>query len=73
MTSAAFNNKNTKLVTGTEDGKIYLWNILTWTNIVCVNSHKAAIFSLNFCFNDLFVITASDDSEVKIIDSKTGE
>ncbi|KIK53556.1 hypothetical protein GYMLUDRAFT_1025293 [Collybiopsis luxurians FD-317 M1] len=70
--SAAFSSDGTKVISGSHDATVRLWNALTGEQEMIMNGHTDYIYSVAFSPDDRKVVSGSKDKTVRMWDAVTG-
>jgi transcription initiation factor TFIID subunit 5 len=62
----SFSPDNSHLVSCSEDGTVRLWNLHTWTNVVCYKGHMNPVWSVQFSPLGYYFATASHDRTARL-------
>ncbi len=73
VTSVAFSNNDSLIVTGSRDGTAIIWNAITGNSTRRLRGHKSYVISGAFSNNDSLIVTGSWDNTAIIWDAKTGD
>jgi len=71
--SVAFNDDGTKVVSGSEDKTIKVWNVATGEMEQTLNGHTATVCSVAFNDDGTKVVSGSEDNTIKVWNVATGE
>ena len=69
----AFSQDGKKLVTGSEDNAVRLWNAETGRTYVTLTGHKDSVWSVAFSPDGTTLATCSTDATARLWNAKTGE
>ncbi|TFY56398.1 hypothetical protein EVJ58_g7671 [Rhodofomes roseus] len=72
VTSVAFSPTGDKVVSGSGDGTIRLWNVETGSHLHTLYGHSQGVNAVAFSPNGQEIASGSDDATVKVWDSVTG-
>jgi len=75
VNSLDFNSDGTKLVSGSDDKTVKLWNIGNsgiLSNPITLNKHTNAVYAVKFSLDGKFIASGSKDSKIKIWDVNDG-
>jgi WD40 repeat protein len=74
VTSVAFSRDSQKIVTGSDDKTVHLWDAKTGQPIgQPLSGHTDAVFSVAFSPDGQKIVSGSDDKTVRLWDAKTGK
>lgn len=62
----SFSPDNSHLVSCSEDGTVRLWNLATFTNVVCYKGHMNPVWSVSFSPLGYYFATASHDRTARL-------
>ncbi|XP_052888614.1 periodic tryptophan protein 2 homolog [Anopheles moucheti] len=68
MNCLAYAPDGHQLVTGGQDGKVKLWNVVSGFCVVTFSEHTAAVLAVEFSRNKKFLVSASLDGTVRAYD-----
>ncbi len=68
MTSVAFNQDGTRVVSGSEDKTVRLWDAKTGKQLLVLRGHTDAVSSVAFSPDGHRIASASKDKTVKVWD-----
>ncbi|MDJ0516337.1 MAG: WD40 repeat domain-containing protein, partial [Trichodesmium sp. MO_231.B1] len=71
--SVAFNHDGTKIVSGSDDNTVRVWDANTGKEIVKILQHQGKVWSVAFNYDGTKIISGSDDKTVRVWDANTGE
>lgn len=70
---SVFSPDGTKLVSACEDHNVYIWDLLTGTQINKLYGHTGIVNSANYSTDGKLIVSASEDWTIRIWDSKNGD
>ena len=73
VTSVAFNHDGTKIVSGSEDKTIRVWNVDTGECILTLKGHTDYVKSVAFNHDGTKIVSGSDDKTIRVWNVDTGE
>ena len=71
--SAAFSPNGKRIVSGSADGTIKMWDAATGTEITTIPGHESLVYSVVFSPDGKRIISGYKDKTVKVWDAATGE
>jgi WD40 repeat protein len=66
VTSVVFNHDGTKIVSGSRDNTIRVWNVDTGECISTLKCHTRDVFSVRFNHDGTKIVSGSDDETIKV-------
>jgi len=63
---SCFTNTEAHVLSGSEDGKIYIWKIVEATLVHTLQAHSKEVVSLDYHPNDVSLLSASADGTIKL-------
>lgn len=72
-TSVAFNSDGTKIVSGSYDDTIDLWDVSSGEQLDCLKGHSSWVNSVAFSPDGTKIVSCSDDETIKIWDVLSGK
>ena len=73
VTSVAFSPDGTRIVSGSDDETVKVWDAATGENTLTLPGHNEAVSSVAFSTDGTRIASGSDDNTVKVWDAATGE
>ena len=73
MHSVAFSADGTKIVSGSSDSGIFVWDVATGERLQTLDGHSRVVSSVTFFANDLKIVSGSRDGTVKIWNATSGK
>ena len=73
MTSVGFSSDGTRIVSGSNDMSVRVWDASTVAELGIPNGHSAIVFSVAFSSNSTRIVSGSDDRFVRLWDASTGK
>ena len=70
--SVAFSIDSTRIVSGSEDKSLQVWDASTGAEIKVLEGHTDAIFSVAFSTDSTRIVSGSQDKSVRVWDVSTG-
>ncbi|KAL8563934.1 hypothetical protein ACOMHN_059364 [Nucella lapillus] len=64
--AVSFSPDKTNLVSASQDGTVRLWNILTWTNIVCYKGHNYPVLDARFSPHGHYFVSGGMDRTARL-------
>ena len=71
--SLALTTDERKLISGSADEKIIVWNLITSNKTIEINAQCQTIRSIALSLNEELIVTGSDDERVRVWSMQTGE
>ncbi|KAF7376820.1 WD40 repeat-like protein [Mycena sanguinolenta] len=72
VTSVAFSSDSTRVVSGSYDGTVRIWDVTTGTELRRMEGHTGYVISVVFSPDGAHIVSGSDDDTVCIWDATTG-
>ena len=73
VTSVAYSMDGTRVVSGSEDKTVRIWDASTGEEVQRLEGHSGEVSSVAFSMDGTRVVSGSDDKTVRIWDASTGE
>jgi WD40 repeat protein len=70
--SAAFSSDGTRIVSGSEDKSVRVWDASTGAELKVLNGHTGSVWSAAFSIDGTCIVSGSDDKSVWVWDALTG-
>ncbi len=72
VTSVAISPDGRRLASGSSDHTVWLWDLETGTQLLCLNGHSDAVTSVSFASDGLRLASGSRDKTVRLWELETG-
>jgi len=73
VTSVSFNHDGTKIVSGSRDRTVRVWNSETGECVLTLEGHTQGVMSVSFNHDGTKIVSGSGDKTVRVWNSETGE
>ena len=70
--SVTFSKDGSKIVSGSEDKSVQVWDTSTGVALQYLNSHTCRVNSVAFSHDGIHIVSGSDDNSVRVWDASTG-
>jgi WD40 repeat protein len=70
--SAAFSSDGTRIVSGSEDKSVRVWDASTGAELKVLNGHTGYVYSTAFSSDGTCIVSGSSDKSVRVWDASTG-
>jgi WD40 repeat protein len=71
--SVAFSNDGTRIVSGSKDRTVRLWDVKTGTLLQTLTGHSNVVFSVSFSIDNHYIASGSHDKTIRVWNVATGE
>jgi WD40 repeat protein len=73
VTAIAYSPNGQRLVTGSTNGEVKIWDANTYQELLCCSKHKHWILGVCYSPDSNYIASASDDYTVKLWNANTGQ
>ena len=70
--SVTFSKDGSKIVSGSEDKSVQVWDTSTGVALQYLNGHTRRVNSVAFSHDGIHIVSGSDDNSVRVWDASTG-
>jgi WD40 repeat protein len=72
VNSVAFSPDGTRIVSGSSDKSVRVWDASTGAELKVLNGHTSAVYSVAFSPDGTRIVSGSSDNSVRVWDASTG-
>ena len=73
MTAVAFSSDDSRIVSGSDDNSVRVWDASTGKTLKVLEGHTHFVNTVAFLSDDSHIVSGSSDKSVRVWDASTGE